>query len=147
MTTPTQDRDIRARLSEPHLHQHGPSTGDGPAVRDCLPPMPVRILSAVLDRLDVGEGKYGALLRVGWSDGRTALYQEDLDGLGYGTSIGIPREEVAVRVALAVRSELRVRGIDPDGPGGHPCPRIEPARIEAPPTARSPDGGHWLPDL
>jgi hypothetical protein len=55
VTTPSQDADIRARLSEPHLHQHGPSTGDGPAVRDCLPPMPVRILSAVLDRLDVGE--------------------------------------------------------------------------------------------
>ena len=147
MTDPNQDRDIRARLSAPHLHQHGPSTGDGPAVRDCLPPMPVRILSAVLDRLDVGEGKYGAALRVGWSDGRTALYQEDLDGLTYGTVVGIPPEEVAARVALAVRSDLRVRGIDPDGPGGHPCPRIEPARIEAPPTARSPDGGHWPPDL
>jgi len=147
MTTPGQDADIRARLSGPHLRQHGPSTGDGPTVRDSLPDMPVRILSAVLDRLDVGESKYGARLTVGWPDGPTALYQEDLDGLGYGTSIGIPPAEMAVRVALAVRSELRVRGIDPDGPDGHPCPIVQPARIESHPSARSPDGGYWPPDL
>ena len=136
MTTPGQDADIRALLSGPHLRQHGPSTGDGPTVRDSLPDMPVRILSAVLDRLDVGESKYGARLTVGWPDGPTALYQEDLDGLGYGTSIGIPPAEMAVRVALAVRSELRVRGIDPDGPDGHPCPIVQPARIESHPSAR-----------
>ena len=102
---------------------------------------------AVLDRLDGGEGKYGATLRVGWADGPTALYQEDLDGIDYGVVIGIPPAEMTARVALAVRSELRVRGIDPDGPGGHPCPLAQPVAIDPSPSARSPDGGYWPPDL
>ena len=130
-----------------HLRQHGPSTGDGPTVRDSLPDMPAHIRAAVLDRLNVGEVKYSAALRVGWADGPTAQYQEDLDGITYGVVIGIPPAEMTARVALAVRSELRVRGIDPDGPGGHPCPLAQPVAIDPSPSARSPDGGYWPPDL
>ena len=147
MTTPDQDMDIRAGLIRPHLHQHGPSTSTGPRVRDCLPDMPAHIRAAVLDRLDVGEGKYGVALRVGWEDGPTAQYQEDLDGITYGVAIGIPAAEMAARVDLAVRSDLRVRGIAPDGPDGHPCPRAHPVALDLSPSARSPDGGYWPPDL
>ena len=147
MTTPDQDADIRAGLIAAHLRHHGPSTGDGPTVRDSLPAMPAHIREAVLDRLIVGEVKYRAVLRVGWADGPTAQHQEDLDGITYGVAIGIPPAEMVVRIALAVRSELRVRGIDPDGPDGHPCPRAQPVALDPSPSARSPDGGHWPPDL
>jgi len=86
---------------------HGPCAMDeGEAVRDNLPPMSPAMRRWVLARLDVGEHKYGTVLRVGWARALEARMEEIADALAYAVAEG--DREAACRYAAELDA-LEVR--------------------------------------
>ena len=76
-------------MSRSATSQHGPCTDGGAPVRDALPAsLSPEAAAWIRRRLDVGEAKYGAVLRVGWSRAREAIAEELADGVAYAVAAG-----------------------------------------------------------
>lgn len=101
--------------TSPHLYQHGPCASGATLVRDCLDGLPPTIASAVRDRLDEGERKYGASLKVGWGNAALAGYQEALDGIAYAIAAS---DSVGVTQWVALAQHQRELMRAPDGDFG-----------------------------
>ena len=85
---------MRATTSE-----HGPCDGGEAAVRDVLPEsLSEAHADWIRRRLDAGEAKYGAVLRIGWARAGEALAEELADAIAYSVALG--RLDLADRLAV-----------------------------------------------
>lgn len=91
-----------------HLKKTAGCVHYGPAVADRLHVMGPHIDPVVrlhlLERLVMGERKYGTVLRVGWKDAPVELYQEFLDAAAY--AIALDDARLAARLCH-MASDLR----------------------------------------
>lgn len=86
--------------------QHGPCDGGDRLVRNELPFMRPDLKTWCLARLDAGEIKYGASLRVGWEKADEALREELADAINYAVSAG--RYDLSDRLSLMLEEVSRV---------------------------------------
>lgn len=78
--------------TRPATSEHGPCADGGAKVRDALPDnLRGSVREWCLRRLDAGEQKYGAFLRVGWSRADEALAEEYADAINYAVAGGRDR--------------------------------------------------------
>ncbi len=85
----------------PDTSEHGPCCDGGAPVRSNLPAILHPDTSAWLRRrLDHGEAKYGAVLRVGWTRAHEALGEELADAVAYAVALDDSRMARQIAVML-----------------------------------------------
>ena len=68
--------------------------------RDCRMELDAAVFDDLNARLDVGESKYGHVLKVGWTEAEEQIYQELLDAYLYAISAG--NDAMRVRVLACI---------------------------------------------
>lgn len=67
--------------------------------------IPEELKKDLLNRLAMGEKKYGHKLKMDWKDAKKELYQELLDGYAYALSA---RDDAAIHIILAALRRFHV---------------------------------------